>query len=164
MRRTLSLSVFAAVMLVGYSWVSAQSAASALQGAWQIDDVTTPRPVPDIPVRKPRGLIMFSGRYFSNVAANTARGDFPEGRASRATADQLRTVWGQYVGETGTFEVAGSTLKWTRIAAKNPIAMAPGNFAEWTIMLNGDNLTMTEVRDQRGPIDNPVTIRLTRAK
>jgi hypothetical protein len=42
--------------------------------------------------------------------------------------------------------------------------MRQGNFVERSFMLKGDTLVVTDVRNQNGPVENPVTVRLTRAK
>jgi len=55
-------------------------------------------------------------------------------------------------------------MKFTRTVAKCPAAMASGKFVDQTFTLNGDTLVLTQVRNQAGPIANPATVRLTRAK
>jgi hypothetical protein len=163
MRRTLGVAVIGvAVIASAYSWVFAQ--ASALQGAWTVQNVTFAKP-PTPPLNKPVGLILFSGRHYATAGADAARPDFPQGvGADKATADQLRATWGSVVSEAGTFAVSGNTLKLTRMVAKGPAAMAANNVAEDTFTLNGDTLVLTQVRNQAGPLANPATIRLTRAK
>jgi hypothetical protein len=166
MRRTLGLVVLAiATVVVAYSsWISAQSTASALQGAWTIQSVSFPKPSPN-PVNKPVGLIVFSGRHYAVVGVDAARPDLPQGvTPDKATADQLRATWGPVVTEAGTFAVTGDTIRYTRMVAKGPPAMAAGNFIEQTFMLSGDSLVVTQTKNQVGPIANPATIRLTRAK
>jgi hypothetical protein len=164
MRRAFGLVVLGVGVVSGYSWLSAQSNASALQGAWQVQGVTAPQPF-NPPLNKPVGLILFSGRHYAQVGVgNSVRTDLPQGGAEKATADQLRAVWGPVVADAGTFAVTGNTIKMTRVAAKGPAAMASGNFLEATFTINGDNLAITQVRNQAGPIANPTTVRLTRAK
>ena len=97
MRRTLGLTVLS-VVIVGGSWwqLSAQSSASALQGAWVIQSVTSPKP-PANPRRNPTGLMVMSGNHYAEVGVgDTTRPSLPEGGAGKATADQLRAVWGQW--------------------------------------------------------------------
>jgi Lipocalin-like domain len=165
MRRTLGLAVLSVVVAGGYLWhLSAQSSASALQGAWTIQSVTSPQP-PVNPRRNPKGLIVISGNHYAQVGVgDTMRPSFPEGGAAKATADQLRAVWGPVIADAGTFTVSGNTIKLTASVAKGTAAMAPGNFAEGTFTVSGDNLTVTQVRNQAGPIANPVTVRAVRAK
>jgi len=120
MRSTaLGLVVLGVLVLVsGSSWVSAQSKASALEGAWQVQSVSNPRPT-NSPYNNPVGLIVFSGRHFASVGVgNTQRAAV--GDANNATADQLRALWGPIVADAGTFAVSGNTMKWVRVVAKNP--------------------------------------------
>lgn len=165
MRNVLGLVVLGvAIVVSGYSWVSAQSSASALQGAWTIQSVSFPKP-PVPPINKPVGLVVFSGRHYAVSGVDASRPAFPQGvDAEKATADQLRATWGPVVTEAGTFTVTGNTMRYTRIVAKGPAAMAPNNFLEETFTLNGDSLVVTQTRNQAGPIANPPTIRLARAK
>jgi len=163
MRNTLALVVGLATVIGGLALANAQSNASQLEGAWAIQEVTAPKPLPN-PPKKPTGLVVFSGRHYALSATDTTRPEFPEGGAAKATADQLRATWGPVQSEAGTFTVMGNTIRFTRVVAKGPGAMAPGNFVERSFMLKGDTLVVTDVRNQNGPPENPVTVRLTRAK
>jgi hypothetical protein len=165
MRKALGVLVVGlAILAAGSAWLHAQANGSALQGAWQVQGVSFAKP-PAVPLNKPVGVIVFSGRYYATAGADASRSDFPQGvTADKATADQLRATWGSVVSEGGTFAVTGNVLKFTRSVAKGPANMAPNNFTEQTITLNGDSLVLVQVRNQAGPIANPATIRLTRAK
>jgi hypothetical protein len=161
-RPTLGLVVALSFVVSASTWVAAQSGPAGLQGAWTLQDVSSPKP-PAVPRNKPTGLVQFSGTHFSMVANNdAARPALPQGGAAKATADQLRATWGPLVANAGMFTVTGNTIRLTNMVAKGPAAA--GNFAEWSFMLNGDNLVMTQVKNQNGPAANPVTLRLTRAK
>jgi hypothetical protein len=163
--RTLSVGVIGLAMVVGASaWATAQSGPSALQGAWTIQDVSSPQP-PANPRNKPTGLALFSGTHFSMVGnGDSTRPALPQGGAAKATADQLRATWGPLVMDAGTFAVTGNTIRLTGVIAKGPAGQAPGNFSEWSFTLKGDQLVMTQVKNQNGPFANPVTLRLARAK
>jgi hypothetical protein len=165
MLRTVGVVVVGLTIIIAASvWLHAQSGASALQGAWAVQSVSFPKP-PVPPLNKPVGLILFFGRHYAVAGADSSRPDFPQGvGADKATADQLRATWGSVVTEAGTFAVTGNTLKFTRMVSKGPAAMAPGNFIEQTFTVNGDTLVLTQVRNQAGPLANPATVRLTRAK
>src|SRR5262245_20340687 len=144
--------------------IDRSSGASALQGAWDVQSVSFAKP-PAVWVNKPVGLIVFSGRHYAISGADASRPDFPQGvTPDKATADQLRGVWNSVVTEAGTFTVTGNTIKYVRMVAKGPAAMAANNFIEQTFTLNGDTLVVTQTRNQAGPIGNPATIRLTRAR
>jgi hypothetical protein len=163
MRNTLALVVCFATVVGALALANAQSNASPLEGAWAVQEVTAPKPGPNLP-KKPTGLIVFSGRHYAASGTDSPRPELPQGGADKATADELRATWGPVVTEAGTFTVMGNMIRLTRVAAKAPAAMAPGNFLEQSFMLKGDALVLTQVRNQNGPIENPITVRLTRAK
>jgi hypothetical protein len=165
MRRALGILVVGfATVIAATVWLHAQSSAAALQGVWQVQSVSFAKP-PAVPVNKPVALIVFSGRHYATAGADASRADFPQGvTVDKATADQLRATWRSVVAEAGTFAVTGNTIKYTRMVAKAPANMASGNFTDQTFTLNGDTLVLTQVRSQAGPIANPATVRLTRAK
>jgi hypothetical protein len=66
MRKTLAHVVVGLAILLGASsWLIAQSGASALQGAWTVQEGTNPKPVPDLP-KKPLGLVLFVRKTLRN--------------------------------------------------------------------------------------------------
>src|SRR5262249_11729331 len=83
---------------------------------------------------------------------------------SKATADELRTVWGPVVCEAGTYEVSGNTLTMHPQASKSPAAMAAGAFIVNSYKLDGDTLTLAQQRNQAGPYPSPVTFKLARVE
>ena len=144
--------------------VNAQSKPSPLEGAWILQDVTFAKP-PAIAPNKPTGLMLFVGNHYSNqFVSASSRPAFGEGGAGKATADQLRAIWGPLTSNGGTFTVSGNTIRFVATVAKNPNVMAAGSWGESTFTLNGDTLVLTSVRDNTGPSANPQTTRLTRAK
>ena len=165
MRKALGILVIGLATVVAASvWLHAQSGASALQGAWTVQSVTSPQP-PVNQRNNPKGLMVISGNHYAEVGVgDTMRPSFPDGGAAKATADQLRAVWGPVIADAGTFTVTGNTIKLTALVAKGTAGMAPGNFVEGTFTISSDTLTVTQVRNQAGPIANPVTVRSVRAK
>jgi hypothetical protein len=163
--RTLGLFGASLAIVVGATgWVNAQSKPSPLEGAWSIQQITFAKP-PANPPNKPTGLILFVGNHYSNqFVSDSSRPAFSEGGAAKATADQLRAIWGPLTSNGGTFTVSGNTIRFVATVAKNPAVMAAGNWFEDTFTLNGDTLVLTATRDNNGPAANPQTIRLTRAK
>jgi hypothetical protein len=163
--RTLGLFWASLAIVVGAAgWVNAQSKPSPLEGAWSIQQITFAKP-PANPPNKPTGLILFVGNHYSTqFVADSSRPNFGEGGADKATADQLRAIWGPLTSNGGTFTVSGNTIRTVATVAKNPAVMAGGNWNEMTFTLNGDTLVLTSTRNNNGPVANPQTIRLTRAK
>jgi hypothetical protein len=84
--------------------------------------------------------------------------------ATKATADELRAVWGPFYAEAGPYEIAGNRITLRPVAAKNPAAMAPGAFTTWSFRLEGNTLWVTAERNQNGPIPNPVTVKSVRVE
>ena len=163
--RTLALLGTSLAIAVGVAgWVNAQSKPSPLEGAWTIQQITFAKP-PANPPNKPTGLFLFVGNHYSTQIVNdSSRPNFGEGGAAKATAAQLLAIWGPLTSNGGTFTVSGNTLHYVVTVAKNPAVMAAGNWAESTFTLNGDTLVLTSTRNNTGPVANPQTIRLTRAK
>jgi hypothetical protein len=83
---------------------------------------------------------------------------------SSASADQLRAVWGPFVGEAGTFEVNGNEITMQAIVSKNPSAMTKGAVSVYTFRRDGNTLTLTQLRTHAGPSSNPITIKATRVE
>ena len=153
-----------AIVIGAAGWVNAQSKPSPLEGAWSIQQITFAKP-PANPPNKPTGLLLFVGNHYSSqFVADSSRPNFGEGGAAKATADQLRAIWGPLTSNGGTFTVSGNTIRYVATVAKNPNVMAAGNWFEDTFTLNGDTLVLTSARSNTGAIANPSTVRLTRAK
>jgi hypothetical protein len=163
MRRTAALVVVVVAIVIGMAaWVNGQSKPTALEGAWTIQQITFANP-PANPPKNPTGLILFVGNHYSNQHVDD-RPVFGEGGAAKATADQLRAIWGPLTSNGGTFTVSGNTIRFVATVAKNPNVMAAGAWGESTFTLNGDTLVLTATRNNNGPEANPQTLRLTRAK
>ena len=102
-------------------------------------------------------------RHYSRINID-AEGPRPiVANVTKASADDLRAVWGPFVGEAGTYEVAAGNLITMRpIAAKNPAVMGPGVFITYSYKLDGDTTWVTQQRNENGPFANPVTIKAVR--
>ena len=74
---------------------------------------------------------------------------------TKANADELRAVWGPFVGEAGTYEVTGGSVITVRpIVSKNPAVMGPGTSITYSYKLEGDTFTGCGVNDdQKRPDD-----------
>ena len=134
---------------------------------WQAVEVTITGPgARTIVIPQPRpNLTIFTGRHYSQVHVD-AEGPRPVlADVTKASADDLRAVWGPFVGEAGTYEVTnGSVITMRPIAAKNPAVMRPGSFITYSYKLDGDTMWVTEQRNQKGPFANPVTVKAARVE
>lgn len=64
---------------------------------------------------------------------------------TKASADELRAVWGPFGGEAGTYEVTnGNQITMRPITAKNPAAT--GALITYSYRLDGDTLWLTQQR------------------
>ena len=72
-------------------------------------------------------LAIFHGRHYSRVEVHAEQPRPLLADPATASADQLRAVWGPFVGEAGTFELSGNnTITMQATVAKNPAAMEQG--------------------------------------
>jgi hypothetical protein len=109
-------------------------------------------------------LTIITARHYSRVEVQ-ADGPRPIlADVAKASADELRAVWGPFVSEAGTYETAGYVITMRPIASKNPAVMGPGVFIAYAYRLDGDTLTLTQQRNQAGPFPNPFTFKLLRVE
>jgi hypothetical protein len=160
-----NLLVVLIAISISLSSLTAQSR-HGLEGVWQTIQVTVTGPdarTITIPAPRPN-LMILTSRYYSRVEvqAEKPRPMLPD--PANATADELRAVWGPFVGEAGTYEVTRSLITMHPIAAKNPAAMGPGAFITYSFKVDGDTLWVTQQRNQQGPFANPVTIKAVRTE
>lgn len=161
----LLLIVTGVVVLTG-AGLAGQSKRDSIQGAWQVVEVTVTGPeARTITIPEPRpNLIVFTGRHYSRVEIHAEGPLSVPADIGRATADELRAAWGPFVGEAGTYELAGNLITMRPIVAKNPAAMAPGAFVTYSYKLAGDTLWVTFQKNQNGPIVHPVTVKAVRVE
>jgi hypothetical protein len=165
MKKLFAASIIGSLLTI--SGISAQSKHGSLQGVWQAAEVTVTGPgARTITIPEPRpNLIILTAKHYSRVEIH-AEGPRPTlADVTKASADELRAAWGPFIGEAGTYDVTGGNVMTMRpLVAKNPVAMSPGAFATYSYKLAGDTLWVTAVRDQNGPIANPVTVKAVRVE
>ena len=122
----------------------------------------TPRTI-TIPEPRPN-LTILTARHYCRVQVESEGPRPILADAAKANADELRSTWGPFVGEAGTYEITGDLITLRPIASKNPAAMVPGAFSTWSYKLVGDTLSVTAQRNQNGPIVNPVTVKSVRVE
>ena len=147
--------------------IAAQSKRESIQGVWQVVEVTMTGPgARRIAIREPRpNLTILTARHYSRVEVQADKPRPILADAAKASADELRAAWGPFVSEAGTYDVAaGSLITMRPIASKNPAVMGPGVFITYAYRLEGDTLSLTQLRNQNGPFPNPFTLRLTRVE
>lgn len=141
--------IIAAMVLAG----AALAADSPLVGAWQID--------PGEPGRT--ALYLFTPTHYSMVLAATGRPDIAD--TSKASADELRAVWGPLIANAGTYEVTGDLITIHPMVAKSPVVMKAGASEVYRFRIVGKTLTLQQVRNARGvAVDSASTFRFVRAE
>ena len=137
----------------------------SIQGVWKAVEVTITGPgARTIAIPEPRpNLTIITARHYSRVEVQ-AEGPRPiPADVTKASADELRAVWGPFVGEAGTYELTTDNRMTMRpIAAKNPAVMGPETFITYSYKLDGDTMWVTQQRNQSGPFANPVTVKVVR--
>ena len=152
---TLTIAALATTGLAG------QSKPGRLQGVWRTVEVTLPGRT--IKPSQPN-LAVISARHYARVEDQSESPRPIVADATKATAEELRAVWGPFVAEAGTYELAGSTLTMRPLVSKNPAAMTAGAFIVYTCTVDGNDLTVTQQRNQNGPFANPATFKLVRVE
>src|SRR5262245_772018 len=123
--------VFAAALLIGTE-LSGQSKSASIQGVWRAVEVTLTGPGARTIRPSQPNLIIISGKHYSRVEDQSERPRSIPADLAKASADELRAVWGPFVGEAGTYEVTGNVITMRPIVAKNPAAMVPGAFITYS--------------------------------
>jgi hypothetical protein len=158
------VAIVSVVLLIGGVGIVGQSKSGSVQGVWQTAEIRITGPTPrTITVPRPGPYVtIFTAKHYSRteVQSEGPRQILPD--IAKATADELRAVWGPVVAEAGTYEVSGDTLTVHPTASKSPAAMAAGAFIVYSYKLDGDTLSITQVRNQTGPFPNPFTVKMAR--
>ena len=153
--------VFVSTLLTGVT-LTAQSKPGSIQGVWQAIEVTIAGPGGRT-IKPQPNLTIISGTHYSRTEVQTEQPRPVLTDPTKSTADELRAVWGPFVGEAGTYELSGDHLITMRpIVAKNPAAMSNGAFSVYSYKVEGNSMTVSTQRNQNGPITSSVTIKLAR--
>ena len=158
-----SLSVVSTTLLLAMVAPLTADDSRAFEGVWRTVEVVVNGPKPQ--TFRPRAtLAIFHGKHYSRVEVH-AESPLPLLKDPvTASADELRAVWGPFVGEAGTFDLRGNVMTMQALVAKNPAAMTNGATSVYTYQRSGDTLTLTQVRTHLGPSPVPVTIKLVRVE
>ena len=141
------------------------SRAPSIEGVWRTAEVTITGPGARTINQMQPNLAIITAKHYSRleIHADGPRPNLTD--ATKATAEELRQVWGPVVAEAGSYETSkGNLLTMRPIVAKNPAAMGAGAFTTYAYRLAGDTVWLTHQRDQRGPVVNPPTIKLVRVE
>ena len=163
--RRLVVAALGVGLLIGQT-AGAQSPPRSVQGVWRIVEAVTTGTTPrTIAFGERPNLTIITAKHYSRVEVQ-ADGPRPVvADVSKATADELRAVWGPFVAEAGTYETTADGLITMRpIASKNPAVMGAGIFITYAYKLEGNTLSLTQQRNQNGPFSAPFTLKLVRVE
>jgi hypothetical protein len=163
--KTLTLAALSAWVLTS-AGAAAQPAPASIQGVWRIVEATVTGPnARTIAFGDRPNLTIITARHYSRVEVQ-ADGPRPVlTDVAKASADELRAVWGPLVAEAGTYDATPDGLVTMRpIASKNPAVMGPGVFITYAYKIDGNTLSLTQQRNQNGPFAAPFTLKLVRVE
>jgi hypothetical protein len=130
-----------------------QPPSHALVGVWQVVEQGG---------RPTAGVYIFTATHYSMIAAAPERPDISD--TNKATADELRAVWGPMLANAGVYEIAGDLITIRPIVAKIPVVMKPGAYEVYAFQVQGDMLSLTQRRNVRGPVERAATTKLKRVE
>jgi hypothetical protein len=131
------VAIVGLILLAG-ALVTAFAADSPLAGAWQLDSEHSAQ----------AALYLFTPTRYSMVLAATDRPDIAD--TSKATADELRAIWGPLLANAGTYEISGDLITIYPLVAKIPVVMKSGANEVYQFRIEGKTLTLRQVRNARG--------------
>jgi len=160
-----------AIAALSLAWLTglgaeAQSKEDSIQGVWRVVEAAVTGPsARTISFGDRPNLTIITAKHYSRVEVQ-ADGPRPVvADVAKATADELRAVWGPFVAETGTYEVTpGGLVTMRPVASKNPAVMGQGVFITYAYRVDGNTLSLTQQRNQNGPFPNPFTLKLVRVE
>ena len=141
-----------AISFVAASGISLLKAAdNPLQGAWQVTNANGLV-----------GVFIFSAKHYSMMAASTDRPEVTD--LAKATADEVRALYGPMIGNAGAYEISGSEVTIRPVVAKIPVVMKPGAYEVYEFKIEGATLRLTQRRNVRGPVERGTMWTLTRVE
>jgi hypothetical protein len=157
MRRAVILALLAGA----FPSLSSAQSSPALEGAWQVVEVTGPAGVTN---RSPQpGLYLFTARHYSivSVLSQEPRPGFKD--PANVTGEEALANWTPLQAQSGTYAVVSGSLNLLPIVAKNPGVMRAGRKPDvYAFTVEGDSLTLVQKGDGIGQLANPMTLRLKR--
>lgn len=130
--------VIVGLILFAGTFVTAFAADSPLVGAWQLDSEHSAQ----------AALYLFTPTRYSMILVATDRPDIAD--TNKATADELRAVWGPLLANAGTYEFSGDLITIHPLVAKTPVVMKPGANEVYQFRIESKTLTLKQVRNARG--------------
>jgi hypothetical protein len=143
-------------------FASAQSRAG-IQGVWRVTEIISTGPNGWDNSSPQPGYYFFTKKHYSiiYVGADRPRPLLPD--ISKATADELRQVFvNSFVANAGTYRLLKGKLYISRVVAKDPIHMQPGQDTTSSVKIVGNRMTITVEQLGGVPVKNQTTVKLVR--
>jgi hypothetical protein len=145
-----------------YARVGSPTSRSPIDGAWRTVSITTTGPEGTTNDSPEPGLRLYAGGHYSVLQLTRTR---PAQFSANPTAQEQLDIWSALTANTGTFEVSGDVVRSVALVGMSPAVMAPGRApAVRTFRISGDTLWLTQVANAAGPVANPITEKLVRAR
>jgi Lipocalin-like domain len=153
-RAVLVIALGGLFLLPTHAGIVSAAADQPLEGVWQVMDVGG---------QPAAGVYIFTGKHYSIMFATTDRPQIDD--TGKATADELRAMWGPMAANAGTYEVSGNLVTIRPIVAKTPVVMKPGANEVYAFRVEGKMLSFTQRRNARGvTVQSAPTTRLIRVE
>jgi hypothetical protein len=135
---------------------------ASVQGVWKTVEIAFPGPNGRTLSDLQANLSVFAATHYSRTVLETDRQRPMLSDPAKATADELRAVWGPFSGEAGTYEISDALLTMRPIVAKNPAAMVQGAFTTYALRVVADTMWLTAQKTDRGPVPGAPTVKAVR--
>ena len=122
-----------------------------LQGTWQLTSANGWT-----------GIFIFAGKHYSMMAASADRPEISD--LSKATADEVRALYGPMIGNAGAYEISGNQVTIRPVVAKIPVVMKQGAYEVYEFKIEGNTMTLTQRRNVRGPVEQGTVWTVTRVE
>ena len=128
------LALGALFLLPPHDGIVRASADNPLEGVWQVMDVGG-QPAADV--------YIFTGKHYSMMFAATDRPQIDD--TSKATADELRAMWGPMAANAGTYDVSDNLVTIRPIVAKIPVVMKPAANEVYAFRVEGQHAVVDQM-------------------
>jgi len=140
--------------------VAQRGSANPVIGVWRVSEITYTGPKARTVANPQPGIFIVTSRYYSMqaVTSDAPRREIP---LQHSTAGEYAVAFRNFAADTGTYDIDGNELTFKPIVAKTPRVMNSSQVD--TFKMEGtDTLWLIQKTNERGAVENPVTIKLTR--
>jgi hypothetical protein len=154
-KRFVAIACFAALSGVSVGAQSDQATIQGdhakIQGVWRLVEETRPDvKQPTTPCQA--SLWIFTGKHHAIVGEfcrDKPRPSIPD--SSKATVDDLRANWDPMYMRAGTYEIEPGNV----FVERNFVSKGASAWIRWSYKLDGDTLTVTNIRSSINPVVSP---------